>query len=146
MDRHVPIEFMQKASELIRSKGVKKVQFNTYPGVKHTITRRMLDFTREEMIRKFMVWFVCFHNSLMFSRIVRNCSQLSCRAVKSQRFFATLPVFSERLDKWNSLFSENQSNIHTSSTLINVKSNGNSVSSVNLGSSVQSLPGIMMNY
>ena len=54
-DRHVPIEFMKKASELIRSKGVKNVQFNTYPGVKHTITRRMLDIARDEMIRKFMV-------------------------------------------------------------------------------------------
>lgn len=54
-DRHVPIEFMEKASKLIQTKGVKNVQLNTYPGVKHTITRRMLDIARDEMIRKFMV-------------------------------------------------------------------------------------------
>ena len=58
-DKHVPIDFMKNASEIIRSKGVKNVQFNTYPGVKHQITRRMLDLTREEMIRRFMVLCVC---------------------------------------------------------------------------------------
>lgn len=51
---------MKEASELIRSKGVKNVTFNVYPGVKHTITRRMLDLAREEMIRKFMDLIVCF--------------------------------------------------------------------------------------
>lgn len=47
---------------MIRSKGVKNVTFNVYPGVKHTITRRMLDLAREEMIRKFMDYIVCFIN------------------------------------------------------------------------------------
>lgn len=41
----------------------------------------------------------------MFARIVRNCSQLSCRAVKSHRFLATAPFFAERLEKWNTLSS-----------------------------------------
>ena len=46
---------MKEKSEMLREKGVKNLQFLTYPGVKHTITRRMLDIAREETIRKFMV-------------------------------------------------------------------------------------------
>lgn len=63
---------MKEASELIRSKGVKNVTFNVYPGVKHTITRRMLDLAREEMIRKFMDLIVCF---IDFYNVGKTCKE-----------------------------------------------------------------------
>lgn len=46
-DKHVPYTFIQHVPGLLESKGVKNVTFNLYPGVKHTITRRMLDLTKD---------------------------------------------------------------------------------------------------
>ena len=38
---------MEKVPDFLRSKGVKNVTFNLYPGVKHQITKRMLDSTTD---------------------------------------------------------------------------------------------------
>mgnify|MGYP002645332365 FL=1 len=46
-DKHVPYTFMEKVPDFLRSKGVKNVTFNLYPGVKHQITKRMLDLTKD---------------------------------------------------------------------------------------------------
>ena len=45
-DTHVPYDFMQKLSQKLREEGMDHVEFNGYPGVKHKITRRMMDITR----------------------------------------------------------------------------------------------------
>lgn len=46
-DKHVPYQFIQRVPDLLKSKGVKNVTLDLYPGVKHTITRRMLDLTKD---------------------------------------------------------------------------------------------------
>ncbi|KAK8817538.1 hypothetical protein WA538_004260 [Blastocystis sp. DL] len=46
-DKHVPYPFIVKATEFIKQRGAENVELNTYPGVKHKITRRMLDLSRE---------------------------------------------------------------------------------------------------
>ena len=55
-DKHVPYEFITQATTLLKEKGVREVmdceaqieqvELNTYPAVKHKITRRMIDVTR----------------------------------------------------------------------------------------------------
>lgn len=46
-DQARPLPNHPAGSGSLKSKGVKNVTLNLYPGVKHTITRRMLDLTKD---------------------------------------------------------------------------------------------------